>query len=267
MTLRTLIIDDEAIARRRVRRLLREESDIEVVGECGDGQSAIDEIASVQPDLIFLDVQMPGLDGFGVVERLAPPSRAVSRTRFGEAGTERAPAIVFVTAFDRYAMQAFDVHAIDYLLKPFTRDRFRLALQRARERIGVRDGSAGLRALLQQLNARPRYLSRLSVRARGRIVLIDVETIDWLQAADNYVTVHASAREYLLRDTLTTLEDQLDPSVFVRIHRSTIVRLDRIAELQPATHGDFDVRLRDGTVLTLSRTCREQLERALGRAL
>jgi two-component system LytT family response regulator len=252
MTLRTLIIDDEAIARRRVRRLLREESDIEVVGECGDGQSAIDEIASVQPDLIFLDVQMPGLDGFDVVERLA---------------RDRPPAIVFVTAFDRYAMQAFDVHAIDYLLKPFTRDRFRLALQRARDRIAVRDGNAGLRALLQQLNARPRYLSRLSVRARGRIVLIDVETIDWLQAADNYVTVHASAREYLLRDTLTTLEDQLDPSVFVRIHRSTIVRLDRIAELQPASHGDFDVRLRDGTVLTLSRTWREQLERALGRAL
>jgi two-component system, LytTR family, response regulator len=252
MTLRTLIIDDEAIARRRVRRLLREESDIEVVGECGDGQSAIDEIASVQPDLIFLDVQMPGLDGFDVVERLA---------------RDRPPAIVFVTAFDRYAMQAFDVHAIDYLLKPFTRDRFRLALQRARERIGMRDGNAGLRALLEQLNARPRYLSRLSVRARGRIVLIDVETIDWLQAADNYVTVHASAREYLLRDTLTTLEDQLDPSVFVRIHRSTIVRLDRIAELQPATHGDFDVRLRDGTLLTLSRTWREQLERALGRAL
>jgi two-component system LytT family response regulator len=252
MTLRTLIVDDEPIARRRVRRLLRDESDIEVVGECGDGETAIDDIASVRPDLIFLDVQMPGLDGFGVVERLA---------------TRRPPAIVFVTAFDRYAMRAFDVHAIDYLLKPFTRERFRLALQRARERIGGRDGNASLRALIEQLNARPRYLSRLSVRARGRIVLIDVDTIDWLRAADNYVTVHAGSREYLLRETLSALEATLDPDRFVRIHRSTIVRLDRVLELQPATHGDFDVRLRDGTVLTLSRTWREQLERALGRAL
>jgi two-component system, LytTR family, response regulator len=252
MTLRTLIIDDEPIARRRVRRLLRDESDIEVVGECGDGEAAIDDIASVRPDLIFLDVQMPGLDGFGVVERLA---------------TARPPAIVFVTAFDRYAMRAFDVHAIDYLLKPFTRDRFRLALQRARERIRVSDGHAGLRALIEQLQARPRYLSRLSVRVRGRIVLIDVNTVDWLQAADNYVTVHVGSREYLLRETLTALEAKLDPDRFVRIHRSTIVRLDRVLELQPATHGDFDVRLRDGTVLTLSRKWREQVERALGRAL
>lgn len=252
MTLRTLIVDDEAIARRRVRRLLRDEPGIEVVGECGDGLSAIGEIDARRPDLILLDVQMPGLDGFSVVERLATP---------------RPPAIIFVTAFDRYAMRAFDVHAIDYLLKPFSRERFRLALQRARERIGMRDGHAGLRALFEQLNTRPRYLSRLSVRGRGRIVLLDVETIDWLQAADNYVTVHAGSREYLLRETLSALEDQLDPACFVRIHRSTIVRLDRIVELQPATHGDFDVRLRDGTVLTLSRTSREQLERALGRAL
>ena len=249
MTLRTLIVDDEPIARRRVRRLLREDPDIEVVGECGDGQSAIDAIASVRPDLIFLDVQMPGLDGFDVVQRLVP---------------ER-PAIVFVTAFDRYAIQAFDAHAIDYLLKPFTRERFRVALERARERLVA--GNASFRALIDQLRVRPRYLSRLAVRTRGRIVLLDVESIDWLQAADNYVTVHAGSSEYLLRDTLSALEDQLDPNRFVRIHRSTIVRLERVVELQPATHGDFDVRLRDGTALTLSRTWREKLERALGRAL
>jgi two-component system, LytTR family, response regulator len=236
MTLRAMVVDDEAIARRRVRRLLRGEADVEIVAECGDGASALQRIAALRPDLVLLDVHMPGVDGLSLVEQLP---------------RDAAPAIIFITAFDRYALHAFDVQALDYLLKPFSPARFRQAVERARDH--VRD--------------RSRYLTRIAVRARGRIVLVDVDAIDWIEAADNYVTLHARGREHLLRDTLTSLERQLDPERFVRIHRSTIVRLDRIVELAPATHGDFEVRLADGATVTLSRTWRERVERALGRSL
>jgi two-component system LytT family response regulator len=252
MILRALIVDDEPIARRRIRRLLRGVDDIDIAGECGDGRSALEAIDSTRPDLVFLDVQMPDLDGFDVVTQLHP---------------ERTPAVVFVTAFDRYALRAFDVHAVDYLLKPIAPARLRLAVDRARERIERGTNQGGLTRLLRELRDRPRRLTRLAVRARGRIVMLDVDAIDWIQAADNYVTVHANGREYLLRETLAALERQLDPVRFVRIHRSTIAALDRIVELQPSSHGDFDVRLRDGTQLTLSRSWREHVERALGRPL
>ena len=252
MTLRALIVDDEAIARRRVRRLLRDVEDVEVAGECADGPAALGAIQRLRPDLVFLDVQMPGLDGFGVVERL---------------GAAPAPALIFVTAFDRYALQAFDAHAIDYLLKPIDPARLRAAVARARQWVAGGGEPGDLRALLAQLRERPRYLSRLAVRSGRRIALVDVAAIEWLQAADNYVSVRAGGREYLLRETLTSLEQQLDPARFLRIHRSTIVALDRVLELEPATHGDFHVRLRDGTRLTLSRSWRERLERALGRPL
>jgi two-component system, LytTR family, response regulator len=252
MTLRALIVDDEPIARRRIRRLLRSVSDVEVAGEHGDGRSALAAIHTGHPDLVFLDVQMPELDGFDVVTQLDPA---------------RTPVIIFVTAFDRYALRAFDVHAVDYLLKPVAAARLRLAVDRARERIKRGTTQDGLLTLARELRERPRYLQRLAVRGRGRIVMVDVDAIDWLQAADNYVTVHASGREYLLRETLAALEHRLDPARFVRIHRSTIAALDCIVELQPSSHGDFDVRLRDGTRLTLSRSWREHLERALGRAL
>ncbi|MGH9347072.1 MAG: LytR/AlgR family response regulator transcription factor [Vicinamibacterales bacterium] len=250
--MRALIVDDEPIARRRIRRLLRAIDEIEVAGECGDGRSAIDAIAAERADLVFLDVQMPGLDGFEVVAQLGP---------------ERAPAVIFVTAFDRYALRAFDVHAVDYLVKPVAPARFRVAVDRARDRIARGAIQPGMRALVQEIRDRPRYLSRLAVRARGRILMVDVDAIDWIQAADNYVTVHAAGREYLIRDTLATLERQLDPRRFVRIHRSTITALDRITELAPSSHGDFEVQLRDGTRLTLSRSWREHVERALGRPL
>jgi two-component system LytT family response regulator len=252
MTLRALIVDDEPIARRRMRRLLRDVPDIQIAGECGDGRAALAAIDSTSPDLVFLDVQMPGLDGFDVVTQLNP---------------DRRPAIVFVTAFDRYALRAFDVHAVDYVLKPIAPARLRLAVERARERIerGVHQGS--LARLLRELRNTPRHVTRLAVRARGRIVMLDVDAIDWIQAADNYVTVHAQGREYLLRETLATLERQLAHARFVRIHRSAIVPLDRIIELRPASHGDFDVQLRDGTCLTMSRSWRDHVERALGRPL
>jgi two-component system LytT family response regulator len=252
MTLRALIVDDEPIARRRIRRLLRGIDDVEIAGECGDGRSAQRAIEAARPDVMFLDVQMPGLDGFDVVGQLDP---------------EQMPAVVFVTAFDRYALRAFDVHAVDYLLKPVASARLRVALERVRQRIEAGTNGSGVVSLLRELRERPRHLTRLTVRARGRIVMLDVDAIDWIQAADNYVTVHATNREYLLRETLATLERQLDPGRFVRIHRSTIAALDRIIELRPSSHGDFDVRLRDGTRLTLSRSWREHVERALGRPL
>lgn len=252
MILRALIVDDEPIARRRIRRLLRACDGVEIAGECGDGRSALEAIDATWPDLVFLDVQMPGLDGFDVVAQLHP---------------ERTPAIVFVTAFDRYALRAFDVHAVDYLLKPIAPARLGLAVDRVRQRIERGANSEGLVGLLRELRDRPRHLVRLPVRARGRIVMLDMNAIEWIQATDNYVTVHANGREYLLRETLAGLEHQLDPERFVRIHRSTIAALDRIVELHPASHGDFDVRLRDGTRLTLSRSWRERVERALGRPL
>ena len=252
MTLRALIVDDEAVARRRIRRLLEHEAEVTISGECADGASAVTAIRTSHPDLVFLDVQMPECDGFDVVQQVPP---------------QELPAVVFVTAHDRFALRAFDVHAIDYLLKPFTRERFRTALDRVREHLARRDHDAGLRALVGELRTRARYVRRLSVRSGDRIVVMDVAGIDWLGAADNYVYVHAGSKTYLIRETLTALERQLDPDRFVRIHRSTLVHIDRIVELRAATHGDFEVLLRDGTRLTLSRTCRGRLEQALGRPL
>ena len=250
MTLRTLIVDDEAPARRRLRRLLLIEGDVTIVGECGDGASALAAIGSLNPDLVLLDVQMPEQDGFAVVQAL--PADAM-------------PAILFVTAFDRYALRAFDVHAVDYLLKPFTAERFRTALARARERIAARAGQEAVANLAAALRNRPPSIARVPVRVGARTLFIDVRGIDWLDAADNYVRLHAGGKEYLARETLASLEAQLDPERFARIHRSAIVQIDRIVELRPTSHGDAEVRLRDGTRLPVSRTWREGLDRALAR--
>jgi len=249
MSLRVLIADDEAPARRRIRRLLSPERDVIVAGECCDGRAALEAIATMRPDLLFLDVQMPELDGFEVVQGLDPAAL---------------PAVVFVTAFDRYAIRAFDVHAIDYLLKPFSPQRFQLALSRARERIAARRSDTGLASLIVSLRDRRRYRSRIPVKSEGRFVVVDLRTVDWIEAADNYVRLHAGAREHVVRETLAALEKELDPELFVRIHRSTIVRIDRILELYPASHGDMDVVLRDGTTLTLSRTWRERVQHLFG---
>jgi two-component system LytT family response regulator len=249
MTVRAFLVDDEAPARRRLRRLLGAHPDIAIAGEYGDGASALNAIRAQRPDLVFLDVQMPALGGFDVVAALS---------------AHELPAILFVTAFDRYALRAFDVHAVDYLLKPFTAERFRTAVARACERIAARRADPAVARLADALRTRPAYLSRLLVRSGPRTVVVDVRAIDWLEAADNYVRLHVGRREFLARETLSALEAQLDPDQVVRIHRSAMVQVDRVAEMRAATHGDAEIVLRDGTRLAVSRTWREGLQRAIG---
>jgi two-component system LytT family response regulator len=246
VTLRALVVDDEAVARRRVRRLLEQQVDVVIVGECGDGATAVESIQTLTPDIVFLDVQMPEFDGFEVVQAV---------------GAEAMPATVFVTAYDAYALRAFDVHALDYLLKPVDADHIARALARARQRLAARDtaGDRRLSALLDRLTRGRRYLRRLPVRSEGRLLIVRLDDVDWMSAADNYVTLHSGEREFLVRATLARLEGELDPEVFVRIHRGTIVRVDRVRELIPESHGDFTARLVDGTTLTVSRTHRERL--------
>jgi two-component system LytT family response regulator len=248
MTVRALVVDDEAPARRRIRRLLAADSGITVVGECGDGESALALIARERPDLVFLDVQMPERDGFGVVQALPA----------GEL-----PAILFVTAHDRYALRAFDVHAVDYLLKPFSGERFRTALARARERIARHAADPGLASLAGTLRSRPAYLTRVPVRTGGRTVFVDLAAVDWMDAADNYVRLHVKQREYLVRETLASLEAQIDPERFVRVHRSAIVQVDRVVEIRPQSHGDAELLLDGGARVAVSRTWRERVQSAL----
>lgn len=254
MSLRVLIVDDEPVARRRLRRLLREDRDIEIAGECGDGASALAAIRTLSPDLVLLDVQMPEMDGIEVLQQLR---------------SEEVPACIFVTAFDRYALRAFEVHALDYVLKPVDGERLRLAVERARRRIAERRGAMldpGVLALLSDLAGR-RFLTRMPVKSGGRVLVVDLADVDCIRAADNYVTLHVGAEQYLARDTMGRLERDLDPTRFVRIHRSTIVQVDRIKELLPDFHGDFTVVLRNGSRVTLSRTYRSRLEQMLGREL
>jgi two-component system LytT family response regulator len=248
MTLRVLIVDDEAVARRRLRRMLAAETGVTVVGECEDGRSALDAIASTAPDLVLLDVQMPEHDGFDVL-------RAIPAAEM--------PAVIFVTAFDRYALHAFDVHAVDYLLKPFTPERLTAAISRARERIASRTAASGPAALAETLRRGSRYLSRVTITSASRAVVVDLRDVDWIAAEDNYVRLHTRGRQYLHRGTLKALEEQLDPAAFVRVHRSALVRIDRIAEIHAAGHGDGNLVLRDGTTVPLSRTWRERVRRAL----
>jgi two-component system LytT family response regulator len=253
MMLRTLIVDDEPLARRRLRRLLAVLGGTEVVGEAGDGGKAVELVGQVRPDVVLLDVQMPELDGFDVVRALGPPR----------------PLIVFVTAFEAFAVQAFEVHAADYLLKPVSRDRLREALDRVRARLAA--APATREDPLASLNAhvargRP-WLERLPVRTEGRVQLVDVETIDWLEAADNYVVVHAGKETHILRDTLDHMLTTLDPTRFARIHRSTIVRLNRVAKLESLSRGDYAVTLATGTRRIMSRTYRPAFERLLGRRI
>jgi two-component system, LytTR family, response regulator len=248
VTVRVLIVDDEAVARRRIRRLLSAEADVTIIGECADGRSAVEAFARDRPEIAFLDIQMPELDGFDVLQAVAPDAR---------------PGIVFVTAFDRFALRAFDVHAIDYLLKPFTRERFRTALSRARERLERRGDHGRMTAFVEHLRTTRRSAATIAVRTGDRIVVINWDDVDWIEAADNYVTLHVGGKEFLLRETLTSIEQQLDPERFVRIHRSTIVPINRIAELRPAGHGDVNVVLRNGARLLLTRTWRDRLQNDL----
>jgi len=250
--IRALVVDDEPLARRRLRRLLERDPDVETVADCGDGSAAVAAIAEQAPDLVFLDVQMPEIDGFGVLERLP-------------AG--RTPLVVFVTAYDQYALRAFEVSAVDYLLKPFDRRRFDQALQRAKARLAAEEAAGGFGrrtlALLEELRARASHCERLVVKAGGRAFFLKTDEIDWIEAEGKYVRLHVGRESHLLREPISTLEAQLDPRRFLRIHRSTIVNVDRVRELQPWFHNEYRVLLRDGTELMLSRGCRKKLAELL----
>jgi two-component system LytT family response regulator len=250
--LRVLLVDDEPLVRQGIRDFLEVEPDITIVGECGNGLEALEAIARERVDLVFLDIQMPELDGVGVAAALT-----------GEHG----PAVVFVTAYSEHALRAFEVNAVDYVLKPFDRERFAAALSRARVRhaAGEREElSRRLTAVLAELQRSRGYAQRILVRADGRIRLVPVGEIDWIEAADNYVRLHAGAERHLVRETMAALEARLDPARFARIHRSTMVNLARIRELQPTFNGEYVVLLHTGAKLTLSRGYRDALRARLG---
>ncbi len=250
--IRALIVDDEPLARERIRALLEREPDIEVVAECADGRDAVSAIQAHEPDLLFLDIQMPGLDGFGVVE---------------EVGVDRMPVTIFVTAYDRYALKAFEANALDYLVKPFDRARFQRALRRARDHVQrSQPGELDERvlAMLEEAKSKRKPLDRIMIKASGRVFFLRTEEIDWIEAAGNYVKLHVGKDSHLLRETMNTLETKLESKQFIRIHRSTIVNIERIQELQPLFHGDYVVILRDGSQLTLSRSYRAKFQGFFG---
>jgi two-component system LytT family response regulator len=253
--IRTLVVDDEPVARAHVLALLRDEADIDVVGECGNGVQAAAVIEEAAPDLVFLDVQMPEMDGLAVARALGP---------------ERMPAVVFVTAYDEYALEAFEIHALDYLLKPFSAERFRSALTHAREHLAQRRATTlgrQLLDLLPEIRKPAQGRDRIVVKSSGRIYFVRTADIDWCEAAGNYVRLHVGPQEHLVRDTMSRLESSLNPDLFTRIHRSAIVNVDRIQELQSSFNGEYVVLLRSGTRLTLSRGYRDTLQTRLGRSL
>jgi two-component system LytT family response regulator len=264
--IRTLIVDDEPLARERVRTMASSEPDLEVIGEARDGAEAVDAILSQSPDLVFLDVQMPKLDGFEVISSV---------------GADRMPPVVFTTAFDQHALRAFEVQALDYLLKPFDTDRFRSALSRVRHQIDSEENGALGKKLLALVRGMQtdapaetpaavttdKKSDRMVVKSGGRLFFLRAEEIDWVEAAGNYVRLHVGAESHLLRETMNSIETRLNPEIFFRIHRSRIVNIERIKELQPWFNGEYVVILRNGTKLTLSRGYREKLQERLGRPL
>jgi two-component system LytT family response regulator len=253
--IRALIVDDEPLAREGIHMRLKREPDVEVIGECGNGREAVTVILRDVPDLVFLDIQMPGLDGFGVIDTV---------------GVRQMPHVIFVTAYDEHALRAFEVSALDYLLKPVDGERFFEALERARNRIrgeNLEAIGAQLRKMMAALKGERKYLERLSIKSAGksggRVVFIDVDDIDWIAAADNYVRVHAGRESHLLHATMNNLENRLDPDKFLRVHRSAIVNVRRIKELHPMFHGEYQIILKDGAQLTSGRGYRENLQRLL----
>ncbi len=253
--IRTLIVDDEPYAIRKARRLLRDDPEL-VLFEAHNGHEALESIEKLNPDLLLLDIQMPEMDGFEVLKSVR---------------AEKIPKVIFVTAFDQYAIQAFQVHALDYLLKPFEPDRFVESVRYAKEQIrNDRNKSYQLPVLdlLQELKSvRKDYLGRIPVKRNERILFLNTEEIDWIEASGRYVFLHIGKESYLLKEALKTLEPDLDPRTFVRIHRSNIVNLNRVKQMQQWFHGDFLVVLQDGTQLMLSRRYRDRLHAALGRSL
>jgi two-component system, LytTR family, response regulator len=249
--IRVLIVDDEPLAREGIRMRLQPAPDIEIIGECRNGREAVAAILRDAPELVFLDIQMPRMDGFAVIEAV---------------GAQRMPQVIFVTAYDEHALRAFEVHALDYLLKPMDGARFAEALARARDRIrgkNLEAIAAQLQQMMSALKGEKDYLERLSIKSAGRILLLGVDEIDWIEAADNYVQVHAGQDSHLLLSTMNSLETRLNPQQFLRIHRSTIVNLKRIKELHPMFHGEFRVILQDNTQLTSGRSYSKNLQKLL----
>ena len=253
MSIRTIIVDDVELARERIKILL-EDPEVEIVAECANGREAIKAISSLKPDLVLLDVQMPKVGGFEVVEAV---------------GVEAMPAVIFVTAYDEYALRAFEVNAVDYLLKPFDRERLNKAVARARRAIGRQTPSGEieerLRRLLQEVRAEPKYLVRIPVKSARETTLILTERIDYVSSAGHYLELHVGGETHLIREQLSRLEAKLDPEKFVRIHRSMIVNLDSIKSLRPLFNGDHIVVLKNGQELNLSRTYHEKVLGLLSR--
>lgn len=245
MKIRALIVDDEALARARIRKALAGEADVEIIGDCTDGPSALEHIQNQHPDLVFLDVQMPEVSGFDVLRALP---------------AEQWPAIIFVTAHDSYALEAFEVHAVDYLLKPFKEARFRQAIQRVRKHLENSEGlvmNQRFQQWLQDQEQTSGYPTRLTVRSGERAVFVAVDDIDYIEAAANYAILHVGATNHVLRETLTSLEARLSPKSFFRVNRSAIVNLYRVKAVQSATIGDHAVVLKNGKELSLTRGVRE----------
>ena len=259
---RVLVVDDEPLARSGMRRLLERDREIVVAGECADGRSAIEAIRSLAPDLLLLDIQMPEADGFEVIRAVGPAQM---------------PSVIFTTAFNQFAVRAFDVNALDYLVKPFDDERFTAAIERAKRALATAQaGDLGRRlaALLKgaapeqvEGNATANYPPRLVVRDQGKSLFVRVDELDWVEAADYYVKLHVGRQVLLLRETMAMMEQKLDPARFVRVHRSAIVNLDRIKEIQPYFHDEHVVILQDGTRVRLSRSRRVKLEALLGQRL
>lgn len=250
--LRCVVVDDEPLARDLLRGMLEAYSDIEVVAECADGRTALRAIRKLDPDLVFLDVQMPKMDGFDLVQELDP---------------ETMPSIVFVTAYDRYALRAFEIHALDYLLKPFDEERLDRALTRARDYLGRADRGEELSrvlALLEDLGARDRYPDRIAIRRSDRTILQPVAEIDWLEADGKHVKFHIGDRTFAIREAMSRIERMLDPRTFLRVSRSAIVNVGRIREVQPWFHGDHVIVLQSGEQVTTTRTYRSSVNRLLG---
>jgi two-component system LytT family response regulator len=242
MSIRAIIVDDVELARERVKILL-DDAEIEIVAECENGREAIEAIRKLNPELVFLDVQMPTISGFEVLEVI---------------GIERMPAVIFVTAYDEFALRAFEVNAVDYLLKPFDAERLKIAVERAKREIRQKESALGikeqLRHLLKEVSGEPKYLKRIPVKSSRGTILVLTEEIDWMSAAGHYVELHAAKETHLIREQITNLEQKLDPEKFVRIHRSTIVNLDSVKSLHPLFNGDHIVILRNGVELNMSRT-------------
>jgi len=245
--IRTLIVDDEPLARKGVRQLLEADPEIDIIGECSDGVEAAEQIKALHPDLVFLDIQMPEMDGFETLESLS---------------ADELPLVVFVTAYDQHALRAFQVHALDYLLKPFDEERFQEALVRAKSQLREKGGNQLSRRILEMLDGtrdERQGPGRIMVRSAGRITFVRVEEVDWIEAQGDYVCLHCQGKKHLVREKISDMESQLAADRFLRIHRSTIVSIPRIKEMQPLFHGEYAVVLHDGTRLTLSRSFRDRV--------